>query len=322
MLDPAFKFSQHSLSDFVECPRRFYLKYIARQPWPLVETGAMGLSPLEHQAYLWRGTVLHRWIERYWLGVPAQASGDAELSVWWARFLRTDFGDLPPQRMPELALVAPLGDYLLYARFDLLALPVQKPVDHRAQKPPDHPETQMTQVKGREETGNHPERVEGRLPVSEQPVEGDRAVSEQRAVIIDWKTLRGERPPRYQVFATRLQTRIYLYVLATAGAAFNAGLPFTPEQCSMRYWLANFPEQPWVNVPYSAADYERDQQQLLQLMHSAATREGEDQYEQTDDERRCATCTYLTLCRRKAPPVQVPAADQWLDIEAAVEIDY
>jgi PD-(D/E)XK nuclease superfamily len=300
MLDPAFKFSQHSMSDFVECPRRFYLKYVDRQPWPLVETGPLGLNPLEYQAYLWRGVVLHRWIERYWLGVPPQASDDAELNVWWARFMRTSFDDLPATRMPELALVAPLGSpqkaYSLYARFDLLAT---------------------------QKLSDHPERVEGDQTVSEQGSEQNApAQNAPRAVIVDWKTLRGERPPRYQVFATRLQTRIYLYVLATAGAAFNDGLPFTPEQCRMRYWLANFPEQPWVDIPYSTADYERDQSMLLKLMDSAAQREGEEQYEMTADERRCTYCTYLTLCKRKGAPAESQATEQWLDIEAIGELDY
>lgn len=275
MLDPTFKFSQHSLSDFADCPRRFYLRYVAKQAWPLIETGPLKLDPLEYQAYLWRGTVLHRWIERYWLGVPAQSSDDAELNLWWARFMNTSFDDLPTQRLPELALVAPLGDYLLYARFDLLAI--------------DSPDDSQR-------TG--------------------------QAVIVDWKTLRGERPPRYQVFAQRFQTRIYLYVLATAGAAFNGGVPFAPEQCHFRYWLANFPDAPWVDIPYSAQEYERDSRSLLALMADAARREGEEQYEMTPDESKCATCTYRTLCRRKVVELEQAAPDQWVDIEAAPELDY
>ena len=270
MLDPAFKFSQHSLSDFADCPRRFYLRYVAKQAWPLIESGPFKQDAQEYQKSLWRGTVLHRWIERYWLGVPAQSSDDAELNLWWARFTGTRFDDLPAQRLPELALVAPLGDYLLYARFDLLALD----------------------------------------PAAE------------RAVIVDWKTLRGERPPRYRVFAERFQTRIYLYVLATAGAAFNAGEPFAPEKISMRYWLANFPDAPWVDIPYSADEHERDRRSLLALMDDAARREGEEQYEMTPDESKCSDCTFRTLCRRRTGEPEQAAPDQWLDAEETPELDY
>ena len=270
MLDPAFKFSQHSLSDYSECPRRFYLHYVTHQAWPVVESNPLGISPLEYQRYLWRGTVLHRWIERYWLGVPTQMLDDAELSLWWDRFQHTRFDDLPAQRMPELALVASIGDYLLYARFDLLAF------DERSPNP--------------------------------------------CATIVDWKTWRTDRRPRYQVFSQRLQTRIYLYVLATAGAAYNAGQPFAPEQCNMRYWLANFPDHPWVDVPYSAADYAQDQTRLLALIEAAAHGETEADYPRSQDERHCTHCTYLTLCNRKGTPND--AEDAFFDSDTVVEMDY
>ncbi len=273
MLDLTFKFSQHSLTDFVECPRRFYLRYVVKQVWPLVETDPLGLDPFERQLYLWRGVMLHRWIERYWLGIPPSTSDDPELNLWWVRFLATDFSDLPEQRLPELALVAAIEDHqqqprLLYARFDLLA----------------------------SEPG--------------------------RAIIIDWKTLRGARPPRYQTFATRMQTRIYQYVLTTAGAAYNHSDPFAPEHIRMRYWLANFPDTPWIEVPYSEEQYARDREWLQRLIGDITRREGEAQFEMTSDERNCMYCTYRTLCRRTQalPPAQ--EQDQWVDIEAITELDY
>ena len=295
MLDPTFKFSQHSLSDFTECPRRFYLRYVEKQAWPLVETGPTGLSPLEYQSYLWRGTLLHRWIERYWLGItPAsldgiRSAGDGdELQVWWSRFAATGFDDLPLQRLPELALVAQVGENSLYARFDLLAI--------------DSPEPSSFGRGGAGEIGS------------------------RRAVIVDWKTLRGGRPPRDAFLAQRFQTRIYLFVLATAGAAYNDGLPFSPGQCCMRYWLANFPAQPWVEIGYSQADYERDRQWLLDLMEDVLSREGEAQFPMAQDERRCGYCTYRTLCRRAGGHTAAPAGpqdlDEWFDIDSVAELSF
>ena len=129
MLNASFKFSQHSLSDYLECPRRFYLHYVAHLAWPTVETNPLGLHPLDYQRYLWRGRMLHRWIERHWLGVPAHMNGshDEGLRLWWDHFEHTAFDDLPAQRVPELALVAPIGNHLLYARFDLLAFDLATP---------------------------------------------------------------------------------------------------------------------------------------------------------------------------------------------------
>ena len=253
MPNSTFQFSQQSLSDFADCPRRFYLRYLARQAWP-----DSGVRAEELAERLEQGALLHTWIERYWSGIrtdstqPNLAVHGEPLTHWWQHFLLTNFeaapATLPPERLPELELVAPIGEHRLYARFDLLAL------------------------------GGEP----------------------RQFVIVDWKTTRGDN-----VFALsdealrqRLQTRAYLYVLATAGAPFNDGQPIEPEQCSLRYWLADRPEQPWVTVPYSRQDYEQDEQDLLKLIDDAARRNTMAEFEKTADERHCTYCTYRTLCHR------------------------
>jgi hypothetical protein len=225
------------------------------------------MDALTYREYLRRGATLHRWIERHWLEPQPSAPGlspspdpsaDPELAVWWARFRATDFAGLPAERLPELALSAPLGEHRLYARFDLLA------------------------------------------------ADADTA-SPRRLVIVDWKTLRGDRAPAFEFLRQRLQTRVYLYVLVMAGAPFNGGQPVEPEQCSMRYWLANFPEQPWVEIGYSRAEFEIDRARLPALAADAARRPDEATFEKTDDERKCTYCSYRTLCHRRgadgtAPP--------------------
>ena len=250
-LDRQFVFSQHSLADYDACARRFYLRFIARQAWPMVEDGPEGLSAVERQAYLQRGKTLHRWIERRMLGLSAgadiAASADAELAVWWERFLATDLSALPARRTPELELACVVDGARLYARFDVLAV-----------------------------------------------------ADDGRAVIVDWKTLRGQQPPPQAFFRDRLQTRVYLYALAAAGAPFNGGRPFDPAQLSMRYWLANFPERPWVDVPYSRADFEADGRRLAAMIAAIRARSGEAAFEKTERLQTCASCSYRTLCARGA----------------------
>lgn len=266
--------SQHSLSDFVDCPRRYYLHYVARQAWPLLESGPGGLDPLEYRSYLTRGVVLHRMIERHMLGIgaekPPEPNQEPELALWYSRFLATDLSTLPAQRVPELALVAPLGDAGLYVRYDLLAFDDERTV----------PDT-----------------------------------SARRFVIVDWKTIRGNSPPSTSWFVRRLQTRAYLYSLVAGGAPYNDGVPITPDQCSMRYWLANFPGQPWAEVGYSAAGYAADARMIRSLAADIAARATQSDFPLTTDERNCTYCTYRTLCNR----VGAPDADLVIDDEPTAD---
>jgi CRISPR/Cas system-associated exonuclease Cas4 (RecB family) len=125
LLPPGALFSQHSLNTYLQCPRRFYLKYVERQPWPVPESE----EPQRYQEHLERGRVFHQWIARHALGLEMSlivaANSDPQLAAWWAAFQTFDLGALPGDlREPELPVVVPLGDYRLYARYDYLALDV------------------------------------------------------------------------------------------------------------------------------------------------------------------------------------------------------
>ena len=81
LIRPGHLFSQHSLATFVRCPRRFLLKYIDRQPWPMPENQ----EPEAYEAQLARGRVFHQWMVRRVRGVPmdgiAAACEDAEFGA-------------------------------------------------------------------------------------------------------------------------------------------------------------------------------------------------------------------------------------------------
>jgi predicted RecB family nuclease len=126
MLPLHFQFSQGSLQDFVDCPRRFQLKYIEQLAWPAAEAE----PALENERHLQLGATFHRMAQQYLLGIPAEklaplAARDPDLARWWENFLRYaetlgTFNRAELARYPEISLSAPLGEHRLTGKFDLL----------------------------------------------------------------------------------------------------------------------------------------------------------------------------------------------------------
>lgn len=117
-----FQFSPSSLQDYVDCPRRFLLRYVRQVAWP-----ALTVEPaLENERRMQLGAAFHRLLRQYFLNIPPASLeptiGDPELARWWRNFLTTPPPDLPPVRFSEMALSAPLGGYRLLAQCDLVAV--------------------------------------------------------------------------------------------------------------------------------------------------------------------------------------------------------
>ncbi len=91
----------------------------------------------------------------------------------------------------------------------------------------------------------------------------------------------------------------------------------------MRYWLANFPETPWVEIDYTQAEYERDRDFLTQLVADIARRKPAE-FELTTDTRHCAACTYRTLCHRDGvgAPDAGDADMKMIDLTELQGLDY
>jgi len=121
-LPETFRFSQQSLQDYVDCARRFQLRYVLMQPWPALVTG----SPLAYEEHLQRSAAFHLLAHQHSLGLDAADLAarieDPELAAWWQTYL-----DRPPANVPqglrraEILLTAPLSGYRLLAKIDMLA---------------------------------------------------------------------------------------------------------------------------------------------------------------------------------------------------------
>jgi CRISPR/Cas system-associated exonuclease Cas4 (RecB family) len=110
-------YDQSKLQDFVECPRRFQLRYLMEQEWPT--PAAEPLTDTEQVYEL--GRRFHLVMERHWRGLPIERV-DPALSPWWEAFLSSPPPDLPGTvRRPEVTATAIVAGQRMTATFDLLA---------------------------------------------------------------------------------------------------------------------------------------------------------------------------------------------------------
>jgi len=122
---PKFTFSQSSLQDYADCPRRFQLRYLDQLIYPAAETE----PALENEKHILEGQQFHRLAQQYLLGIPAdkleRLANTPNLGRWWANFINAE--DLMVLKdlsglYPEVTLSAPLGDFRLVAKYDLIVL--------------------------------------------------------------------------------------------------------------------------------------------------------------------------------------------------------
>lgn len=115
--------SQSSLQDYVDCALRFKLRYLDRLTYPAVESE----PALENEKHQQEGEYFHRLVQQYLIGLPAEQVGKLanteNLRRWWDHFMqafpkREDLGTV----YPELTLSAPLGNFRLLAKYDLIAV--------------------------------------------------------------------------------------------------------------------------------------------------------------------------------------------------------
>ena len=117
--------SQSSLHDYIDCARRFQLRYVDRLSYPAIESE----PTLENEKHQQEGEYFHRLVQQYLVGIPSEQinklANTPNLQKWWENFLNSK--DLSGLRdltglYAEATLSAPLGNFRLLAKYDLIAI--------------------------------------------------------------------------------------------------------------------------------------------------------------------------------------------------------
>jgi hypothetical protein len=125
-ISSTFTFSQSSLQDYSDCPRRFDLRYIQRLQWPAVESEPV----LENERHQQEGQLFHRLVQQHLIGIPeaklTPLASSPDLRQWWDNYLGADLGLEGMTKFTELSLSAPIAGFRLIAKCDLIAAGADK----------------------------------------------------------------------------------------------------------------------------------------------------------------------------------------------------
>jgi hypothetical protein len=116
-----FKFSASNLKDYLDCPRRFELRYLLSLDWPAIQSEPV----LELEHFIEDGKAFHRLIYQHLCGISSEKltpfiKGNT-LSRWWRSFSINQLHLLVDgEQMPELKVIVPFEGFILTGQFDLL----------------------------------------------------------------------------------------------------------------------------------------------------------------------------------------------------------
>lgn len=267
---PEFTFNQGNIQDFIDCRRRFLLKYVYKLNWP-----AGAVEPYhEYEDYAKQGQFFHQLAHKYFLGIPEElltsTIKEEELKKYWGLFLQfskhillTD-NKLNNQLFPELLLSSYIEGVRVNAKYDLVFV---------------------------NQSGD--------------------------VTIYDWKTSR--KRPRAEHIRSRMQTRLYPYLLCERGLKNLDGHKFDPEKVQLIYWYTSFPQNP-ETIRYNDNQYTIDREYISNIVGRITQLSVED-FVRTSNNKTCRFCHYRTLCDRGYIPSKESRFDDGWDYDEDVVLN-
>jgi len=120
--NPISHLSQSSLQDYVDCSLRFKLRYLDRLSYPALESE----PALENEKHQQEGEYFHRLVQQHLIGISSEQiavlANTANLQRWWSNWQDFRNSQNLGTIYPEATLSAPLGNYRLLAKYDLISV--------------------------------------------------------------------------------------------------------------------------------------------------------------------------------------------------------
>jgi len=129
-LPEGFLFSQSNLQDYIDCQRRFQLRYLLHQAWPAVEAEPY----LENERRMDQGARFHKIVRQFLIGLPEDQinqsfTHDEIMNSWWNNFTKAYregnldlLKDKANQHFEEMTLSVPIDEFRLIAKYDLIII--------------------------------------------------------------------------------------------------------------------------------------------------------------------------------------------------------
>lgn len=151
----------------------------------------------------------------------------------------------------------------------------------------------------------------------------------EKYLIIDWKT--SPKKPPLPVLSERVQTYLYPYIFAIAGADFFNTELIDPNSIDLCYWYP-LSSEPEVSFSYSLEKHQEVQIRLegiikqIEIIHSSKA-----DFPLTSDMTKCQFCSYRSLCDRGSRPGEfdlfsdldeIDGSDFKIDIEQITELEF
>ena len=115
-----FIFSANNLQDYLDCPRRFELRYILKQNWPAITSQPI----LEMENRIQMGNRFHQLAHQYLSSISKvllkDSIDDPELGLWFNNFQEYIQKYLDPPFFSEFTVIMPFGGFRLIAVFDFI----------------------------------------------------------------------------------------------------------------------------------------------------------------------------------------------------------